>query len=99
MLPVDKHKVFDQVNLNTTLNNSLNTSSKMTNVGRCPIWTDEAFDDFYFLFATYVRLNDIEEGKQVDLLLNAMGAKGLRIRKLQSKSKEVDSGRDQGSRK
>lgn len=52
------------------------------NLGRCPEWTDGNFEDFCFLFENYVALNKIDTEDVVRMLVSAMGAKALKIKKL-----------------
>lgn len=52
------------------------------NVGRCPEWGEEKFEDFLFLFENFVDLNKVDIPKQVGLLINSMGVKFLQIKKL-----------------
>lgn len=53
-----------------------------TPIGTCPMWGTETFEEFLFMFQNYVDTNNIETGKRNGLLINCMGNKFLKIKKL-----------------
>lgn len=72
----DKNKVKDMAPPETIQNKQ--------NYGKCPEWHENTFDDFIFLFENFVELNEVDPGKRVKLLINAMGDKSLKVKKLLS---------------
>lgn len=63
--------------------NNATSNVLLTNTfGTCPKWGDEDFDDFLFLFDNFTALNEVPDDKKVRLLVEALGSKALKIKKL-----------------
>ena len=70
-------------------NNATPATAMTQMLGVCPTWQDEAYEEFILLFKNFAELNDINESKKTRLLLNALGARGIKIMKMLPAAKDT----------